>query len=126
MDVFGTIKNGIDAARDIRRLIEGIKGAPETLNRLRNESQGIDTLFEGCREALESAPEVRDKCRPLLQNVERGLETIRQAVKAHQRKSAAGGLSFRDAFRVHRHEDKFGKYVGDVQSYRSILTLMCM
>lgn len=126
MDVFGTIKNGIDIARDVWTLLEGIRDAPETLSRLVDEVRSMGCLLEECGKVFDSSPEMRTKFYPLLQNAEQALRRLQLFVSRYQKKvTSSGVLSTRIAFRVHQNEAKLQAFSRDIQHHKLSLNLFC-
>jgi len=125
MDIFGTIKNGIDVAHDIWRLLEGIKDAPATLNRLRDEVRSMELLLSECKRLFGNTI-LNNEFYPLLQGAEQALRNLQEFVVQYQRKiTTSGGLPTRLALRIHQNEAKIQSFSRDIQYHKLTLNLIC-
>jgi hypothetical protein len=125
MDIFGTIKNGIDIAQDIWRLLEGIKEAPETLKRLRDEVRSMEILLGECQRVFDKA-DLNSEFYPLLSAAEQALRKLQEYVARYQKKvTTSGSLPMRIALRVHQNEAKLQGFSRDIQYHKLTLNLIC-
>jgi hypothetical protein len=125
MDIFGTVKNGIDVAHDIWRLLEGIKEAPETLKRLRDEVRSMEILLCECQRVFDKA-DLNSEFYPLLRAAEQALLKLQQYVARYQKKvTTSGALPMRVALRVHQSEAKLQGFSHDIQYHKLTLNLIC-
>lgn len=125
MDVFGTIKNGIDIAHDVWRLLEGIKDAPEVLRTLQDEAHSMEALLKECQQIFDGE-DMNMEFLPLLQAAEQSLSKLQSHVLKYQTKlSTAGALSTRTALKIHLKESKLQSFSQDLQHHKLTLNLIC-
>jgi DNA repair ATPase RecN len=125
MDIFGTIKNGIDVAQDIWRLLEGIKEAPETLKQLRDEVHNMEILLGECQRVFDKT-NLNSEFYPLLRAAEQALRKLQEYVARYSKKiTASGALPVRVALRIHQNEAKLQAFSRDIQYHKLTLNLIC-
>lgn len=125
MDIFGSIKNGIDLAIQVRDLIEGIQGAPDTLKRLGVEIRELKVMLDDCRDILSKTTEPTETLLPLLQNVQKALKSVEAAILPLQIKARKDGtLSSWVSLKVTLKEREIEKYMADFQRHKVLLSLI--
>lgn len=125
MDIFGTIKNGIDIARDIWCLLEGIKEAPGTLKQLRDEVRSMEILLGECQRVFDKA-NLNSDFYPLMIGAEQALRRLQEYVARYQKKvTSSGALPLRIALRVYQNEAKLQDFSRYIQYHKLTLNLIC-
>jgi hypothetical protein len=127
MDVFGTVRNGIELAKDIHGILSGIRHAPDTLQQLNNQVHDMEMMLNGFSPLIHTSSDSESQqiIHPLFSNTTALLDSIKQATLPFQKVlGEKSPILTWTAIRIYMSENKISKFRTQLKYHLNVLNLL--